>query len=404
MSEIEKKPSKWFALLLAVCTMVGPFAANAYQPGFEFMGAELGISRAAVQQTLSIYLISYACGSLFIGAVSDAYGRKRVLVLGLLFFALASLAASFATSFEMLIICRILMGLGVSVGQVLALAITRDYFKGRQAQEMMASIAMIFALAPAVSPVVGGWLVEWQGWRSVFVFLTIFSTLIATIGLIFLKESLPVERRVPFSPVYLAKAYCRVLRNPAFVAGVVAHGFLFMGSILFAAGAADLVLNVMHMGVTDFGYLMFPLIGVGVVGASMSTRFVDCFGAKGAMRIHVIVMMTTAVIGMVLNYQWDLAWPWLLVPAMIYSFAMAALRPIISVYNMDYYPKNRGLAASVQQSLQTLSFATCAGVLVPLIMGHGWMYYLVLVGASLCVGGLWFVSMVLRPKYLPQED
>jgi DHA1 family bicyclomycin/chloramphenicol resistance-like MFS transporter len=149
---------------------------------------------------------------------------------------------------------------------------------------------------------------------------------------------------------------------------------------------------------------MFPLIGVGVVGASMSTRFVDRFGAKGAMRIHVIVMMTTAVIGMVLNYQFDLAWPWLLVPAMIYSFAMAALRPIISVYNMDYYPKNRGLAASVQQSLQTLSFATCAGVLVPLIMGHGWMYYLVLVGASLCVGGLWFVSMVLRPKYLPQED
>ena len=92
MSEIEKKPSKWFALLLAVCTMVGPFAANAYQPGFEFMGTELGISRAAVQQTLSIYLISYACGSLFIGAVSDAYGRKRVLVLGLLFFALAGMA------------------------------------------------------------------------------------------------------------------------------------------------------------------------------------------------------------------------------------------------------------------------------------------------------------------------
>lgn len=404
MAEIEKKPSKWFALLLAVCTMVGPFAANAYQPGFLLMGEDLGISRAAVQQTLSIYLISYACGSLFIGSVSDAYGRKRVLVLGLLFFALASLTASFANSFEMLIICRVFMGLGVSVGQVLALAITRDYFKGRQAQEMTASIAMIFALAPAISPVVGGWLVEWQGWRSVFVFLAILSATISTIGFVFLKESLPPEKRVPFSPVYLAKSYFKVLRNPAFVAGVVAHGFLFMGSILFAAGAADFVMNVMGMGVTDFGYLMFPLIGVGVVGASMSTRFVDRFGEKGAMRLHIIVLITMAVVGCLLNLKFDLGWPWLLVPAMIYSFAMAALRPIMSVYNLDYYPKNRGLAASIQQSLQTLSFATCAGVLVPLIMGHGWMYYLVLVGASLSVATLWMISLKLRPKYLPKED
>lgn len=404
MSDVEKKVSKWFALLLAVCTMVGPFAANAYQPGFIQLGAELGISRAAVQQTLSIYLVAYATGSLFIGSISDAYGRKRVLVLGLLFFSLASLAASFANSFEMLIVCRVLMGLGVSVGQVLALAITRDYFKGRQAQEMTASIAMIFALAPAISPVVGGWLVEWQGWRSVFVFLCIFSATIATIGSIFLKESLPPEKRVPFSPCYLAKSYWKVLHNPAFVAGVVSHGFLFMGSILFAAGAADFVMNVMGMGVTDFGYLMFPLIGVGVCGAALSTRFVDWFGERGAMRFHMMVLILTAIIGALLNYHFDLAWPWCLVPAMIYSFAMAAFRPIMSVYNLDFYPKNRGLAASVQQSLQTLSFATCAGIIVPTIMGHGWMYYIVLVGASLILSTLWLISLKLRPRYLPKDE
>lgn len=160
--------SKSLAMLLAFCSMLGPFSANTYMPGLGDIAREFGVSDIAAYQTLSIYLLFFAISSLFVGAVSDSLGRRPVMIGGMLCYAVACGVCALSPGYEVFMAGRVLMGLFASCGTVLAMAVTRDIYSGRQAQELTSLIAVIFALAPAFAPIIGGWLVYLYGWRSVF--------------------------------------------------------------------------------------------------------------------------------------------------------------------------------------------------------------------------------------------
>lgn len=136
--------------------MVGPLSANTYMPGLGMIAEEFGVGEVAAYQTLSSYLICFATSSLFVGAVSDSLGRRAVMIGGLLCYAFSCAICAFSPGYETFLIGRILMGLFASTGTVLAMAVTRDLFSGRQAQELTSLIAVIFALAPALAPIIGG--------------------------------------------------------------------------------------------------------------------------------------------------------------------------------------------------------------------------------------------------------
>jgi MFS transporter, DHA1 family, multidrug resistance protein len=129
--------------------------------------------RLEVQQTLSIYLFSFAVMTLWHGAIADRFGRRRVILGALVLFGVASAGCTLATSIEQLWFWRAMQGITAGAGIVISRAIVRDLFDGADAQRLMAQITMMFALAPAIAPVIGGWLQTWFGWRSVFAFLVV---------------------------------------------------------------------------------------------------------------------------------------------------------------------------------------------------------------------------------------
>ncbi len=261
------RPTAKDAALLAFVSSIGPFAANAYVPAFDEIGQHYGVGLVTVQQTLSIYLAAFACTSLLIGAASDAFGRKAVLALSMTVFAVSSLGLLFADSMEAFFIWRFVMGMAAAAGPVVTQAIVRDRWSGGDAAKIIALIAVIFGLAPALAPVVGGELTVHLGWRSIFIFLAVLSAAMAFCSACVLKESLPSERRVSFRPWATLLRYGEVLKVPAFTSGVVAHGFIFLGLIVYSAGAADFVLNVMGLGVDEFGWLMIPMVVAGMTGS-----------------------------------------------------------------------------------------------------------------------------------------
>ncbi len=383
--------------------MVGPFSANTYMPGLELMAQEFSISQTLAYQTLSSYLIMFAVSSLFVGAVSDALGRKPVMVGGLLCYSVACLLACASPNYECFLASRALMGVFASVGSVLAMAVTRDLYTGQKAKELTSLIAIIFALAPAFAPIIGGWIVVLTGWRSVFIFLALLGASLALITYFTLTETLPVTHREPFRGFVLICNYAGAMRNPAFTCGVLCNGFIFMGSILFSAGAPDYVANIMKMSITDFGYLMIPLIGFSVLGSFACPVLTKRFGDKGVMRSQVLLMLAAGAGGAAMNYFLAVPYPLCLISGIIYSIAMSVTRPILTVYNLDYFPKNRGMAASIQQFFQTSAFAVCSSVWVPLVMGAAWKYDLVLLFCGAMIGVLWAVIMKTRPAYLPKE-
>ena len=186
------------AFQLAALSAVGPFCIDAYLPSMPEIASTFGVGLAAVQQTLTAYMVPFAVMTLWHGAISDAFGRRRVILILLALFVGASLGCALAPSFVFLLTFRVLQGLTAGAGMVIGRAIIRDVIEGHEAQRMMALVTTIFAVAPAIAPVIGGWLHHWFGWRSVFVFMTLFAASVGWWCWSSLPETLSKDRRQPF--------------------------------------------------------------------------------------------------------------------------------------------------------------------------------------------------------------
>ena len=313
------RPTAKDAALLAFVSSIGPFAANAYVPAFDEIGRYYGVGLVTVQQTLSIYLAAFACTSLLIGAASDAFGRKAVLALSMMVFAVSSLGLLFADSMEAFFIWRFVMGMAAAAGPVVTQAIVRDRWSGGDAAKIIALIAVIFGLAPALAPVVGGELTVHLGWRSIFIFLAVLSAAMAFCSACVLKESLPSARRVSFRPWATLLRYGEVLKVPAFTSGVVAHGFIFLGLIVYSAGAADFVLNVMGLGVDEFGWLMIPMVVAGMTGSWACAHLLAMFGQNRLLFGGVGILAASGLFGVVFDHGPFAVFPWVLLAPVVCS-------------------------------------------------------------------------------------
>lgn len=373
------RPTAKDAALLAFVSSIGPFAANAYVPAFDEIGRYYGVGLVTVQQTLSIYLAAFACTSLLIGAASDAFGRKAVLALSMTVFAVSSLGLLFADSMEAFFIWRFVMGMAAAAGPVVTQAIVRDRWSG-------------------------GELTVHLGWRSIFIFLAVLSAAMAFCSACVLKESLPSERRVSFRPWATLLRYGEVLKVPAFTSGVVAHGFIFLGLIVYSAGAADFVLNVMGLGVDEFGWLMIPMVVAGMTGSWACSHLLAMFGQNRLLFGGVGFLAASGLFGVVFDHGPFAVFPWVLLAPVVYNFAAAAVRPALNVMNLDYFPKSRGLAASVQQFFQTGAFAVSSALLIPIVLGEAWKYAAVMLGSGLIALVLLLVVRRTRPAALAAAE
>ncbi|RYD40067.1 MAG: MFS transporter, partial [Verrucomicrobiaceae bacterium] len=234
--------SRSLPLLIASLSMMGPFSIDTYLPSFREMEHSLGATALQVQQSLTAFLIPFAFMTLWHGALSDAFGRRRVIIISLAIVALSSLGCAFAQSIEVLWGFRVIQGLSAGVF-VIGRAVVRDVYEGPTAQRVMSQVAVLFAIGPAIAPVLGGQLHEWFGWRSVFLFLACFSAAIAVWAFQCLPETLDPAHRQALHAGHLARSYRRTLTHPGFLASSLASAFNFTAIFLYVAGAPDLLLR-----------------------------------------------------------------------------------------------------------------------------------------------------------------
>src|SRR5215470_945840 len=183
------------AVLLAALSMVSPFSIDTFFPSFYAIAAEFGLSKWAVQQTLTVYMLPLSIMSLVQGPLSDALGRRPVILAGISVYTVASLGCTFAPNFGTLLAFRGLQGLSAGVGVIVGRAVIRDLFEGAQAQKLMSLVTMLFAFAPSVAPVIGGWIHVTLGWHAVFGFMALFAFALAIGTYLLLPETHPKEKR-----------------------------------------------------------------------------------------------------------------------------------------------------------------------------------------------------------------
>jgi len=367
-------------LILAGLAAIGPFSVDTYFPSFGAIAEHFGVSLLQVQSTLSYYLLALAFMMLFHGALSDSFGRRPVILASLAVYTAASLGCALAPSFAWLLGFRVLQGFAAGAGVIVGRAIIRDTFEGAQAHKLMAQVTMLFGLAPAVAPILGGYLHSFFGWQSVFIFLALFGAVILAASATSLSETLPREARTPFHPAPLARTYLSIFRNLRFVALVLSLGLGFGGFLLYVASAADFVLGILGLSEMGFAWLFIPLV-IGLVGGSWLVNLTAGYVEPNRLAFYgYLLMFGGAVFNLAYTALFTPQVPWAVLPLVAYTLGVALQAPIVTLYALDLFPKNRGLAASLQGFLQTMLFAGISSLVVPLVIGSGFRYALAMTG------------------------
>ncbi|MBD3669468.1 MAG: MFS transporter, partial [Gammaproteobacteria bacterium] len=156
----------WITLIVAMLSMLAPFSIDTYMPSFPDIARDLSATPVQMQQTMSFYMAGFAIMNLFYGSMADAYGRRVIILTALAGYAMVSVAVALVQDIDTMLWLRVGQGIFAAAGVVVGRAIVRDLFEGPQAQRVMSAGMFWFSLAPALAPVIGGWLHTWFGWRS----------------------------------------------------------------------------------------------------------------------------------------------------------------------------------------------------------------------------------------------
>jgi len=254
--------------LLAAAVALGPLAIDLYLPSLPSMAVDLGASTAQVQMTLSVYVAGFALAQLICGPLADQVGRKPVMIGGLVLFALASVGCAMATDIETLMVLRFIQAIGGCAGPVLGRAAVRDIYSARDAARIMALLASIMALAPAIAPTIGGGLVALFGWEACFLALAVYAAINVVLITFGIPEPLSQANRRPFRPARLFGQYRSILRQPVFLGYALTNALVFSSMFSFLAGSSFVLIEFMGVPEAHFGFY-FALIVVGYIAGNV---------------------------------------------------------------------------------------------------------------------------------------
>jgi MFS transporter, DHA1 family, multidrug resistance protein len=391
-----------FATLLAALAMLGPFSIDTYMPSFPAIGRSLAASTFELQWTISAFLATFALMSLFHGAISDSYGRRPVILVNLALFVIASVGCALAAAFHQLLWFRALQGLAAGAGIIVGRAMIRDSFAGDDAQRMMSTVTMIFGLAPAIAPIVGGWLQAAFGWRAVFVFLALYPAVLLVACYRLLPETLPPSARQPFVARVLMANYAKLLGNTRLILLSSAIAFNFCAFFLYIAAAPVIIYQWLGLGETEFAWLFIPGIGGIVIGAFLSGRLAGRLSRTQTLRLGYAVMFAAVVCNVAYHAVAAPTLPWTVLCVMFYTLGMAIAMPTLTLLALDLFPDNRGMAASLQGFQHSLFTAVAAVAIVPYVADSA--LAVALTATALLVCGTVCASRFLRASPAPEKS
>jgi DHA1 family bicyclomycin/chloramphenicol resistance-like MFS transporter len=347
-------------------SMLGPFSIDTYLPSFPAIETEFGISRAMLSQSLAVYLLAFAFSTLFWGPVADRFGRRLVIMVSMALYTLGSIGCALADSIETFLLLRIAQGLAASGGFIASRAMIRDAHDAESAHRAMSQVMLLFALSPAIAPVLGSWLHEQFGWRSVFWFLSAFGSLLVLMGF-FIKETLADEHRQSIHPGAVIRVYISAFLNRRFVALIFSLSFSFAGLFLYIAGAPTVIYDFLGLGSNDFGWLFIPIVVGLMVGAAISSRLAHRWPAQRTITVGFALMILASTLNLLDVNLTGAGILTVIGPLVLYVVGLALMMPAITVLALDCLPTHRGTAASVQGFLQMITNAGVASLAVPLL-------------------------------------
>jgi MFS transporter, DHA1 family, multidrug resistance protein len=366
--QLWRAPRWALAALLALLGMLGPFSIDTYIPAFSGIAGALGATPVEMQQTLSAYLFGFAFMNLFHGALADSFGRRPVVLWGIAVFTLASAGCALSQSIGQLVLFRGLQGLSTGAGIVVSRAVIRDMFPPAQAQQVMSQVTIYFGVAPAIAPIVGGWLFVHAGWHAIFWFLTGVGIALWIANFRLLPETLHESHRQPFNVRNLMQGYGQLGSNPRFLLLALASGVPFNGMFLYVLAAPAFLGEHLGLEPTQFFWLFLLTIAGIMGGAWGSGKLAGRITPRRQIRYGFTIMLAVSLANVAANFIFPPRAAWALAPIAIFSFGWALMVPVVTLLVLDLYPERRGLASSLQAVIGSTANGFVAGAIAPLVM------------------------------------
>jgi MFS transporter, DHA1 family, multidrug resistance protein len=344
-------PPRHILVLLSLLMAFASISTDLYLPAMPAMAQVLHASQGLVELTISGYLVGFSIGQLLWGPVSDRYGRRLPVALGLGLFIVGSAGCALSTSVYMLIGWRAIQALGACASVVLARAMVRDLYAGHRAAQMMSTLMSVMAIAPLLGPTVGGQILHGFSWRAIF-WTLVGVGLLTLLSLLALPETLPVSRRNPLSFRRAVHGYIELLNHRRLLGYTGAGGFFYGGMFAYVAGTPFAYITYHHVPARIYGFL-FAIGTIGIMLANMiNARLVLHFGSDGLMRFGTRLAASSGVaLGATAWFGWGGLWG-LVIPLFVFISATGFVVANSISGALGVYPDRAGAVSALIGSVQ----------------------------------------------------
>jgi DHA1 family bicyclomycin/chloramphenicol resistance-like MFS transporter len=340
----------------------GPLSLDLYLPALPALAAELDASTSAAQLTLTSCLVGLAAGQLIAGPLSDRFGRRPPLIIGLVAYALASLLCAFAWTVSVLIFFRLVQGLAGAAGLVIARAVARDLYEGRRLAMFFSRLVLISGLAPVIAPVLGGQLNLVMSWRGIFGVLGVIGIILLAAGMFGVSETLPPARRVQGGLGSTLRGFGALFRDRFFLGVGLASGLAGASMFAYIAGATFVLQRIYGLSPQGFS-LAFGVNSLGIMtAAQMSARLIRRWSPMRILAFGLLVNLAGSL-SLLITVLLNLGLPFLLVSLFVMVSAIGLVLPNATALGLSGHADQAGSAAALLGLLQYV----IGGLVLPLV-------------------------------------
>lgn len=353
----------FWLLLMALITALGPITIDMYLPTFPAIAQDLQVPPHQIELTVSSYLMGLSLAQLFIGPITDRYGRKKPLLFGLSLYLLATISCALSTSFEMLLVARTLQAFGAASCIVIPRAVIRDHYNTQDAAHALSLLMLIMGLAPVLAPVAGSFLGPIVGWRGLFAIMLLIAVLLIALCVVKLQESLPPENAVKLSAKTISSNYFGLLCHRNFMAFALSGGLGMAGLFAFIASSPTIFITQFGIAPENFGFF-FGLNAAGLIlGSQISVRMLRKHASIKVLKTALLLGLISSVTGLLLTLTHLINLPLFMICMFSLSACLGLINPNSTALALKEQGARLGVASALMGCMQFL-FGTLASSLV----------------------------------------
>ena len=366
-----KNSSVGLVVILGLLAMLMPLSIDMYLPALPQIAREFSVSSGSVQMTLNIYILGFALGQLVYGPLADSFGRKPIITIGTLIFAVAAAACALSQSVEQLIHMRLLHGLSAAAGSVVISAVMRDSYSKEEFSRMMSFVMLVTTIAPLLAPIAGGWLLLVWDWHAIFWTISAAAIITTLLVVTQIKETLPKDKRQKFNLRTTMGNFLSLFRHKRVFSYMLASGFSFAGLFSFLNAGPFVYIELNHISPQHFGYYFALNVVFLFLMTLLNSRCVRRFGPLAMFRLGLVIQFVMAA-WLVIVCLFDLGFIPLVLGVAVFIGCVAMVSSNAMAVILEEFPHMAGTASSLAGTMRFGVGALAGAVLSTMTFSSAW--------------------------------